>query len=473
VNIANNAVKRLAAAGLSALLAIAGATTAQAGDLTQVPAVGAPKDFALPSRETVRLPNGLTISFVPFGSVPKVTLSAVVRTGNIDDGAQPGLVDITTSLMAEGAGSRAGPELDRYVAGMGGSLGVGATANQLSVALDVLSERAADAIGVIADVLRRPQLPAGELERLRGDLARQVALSRAEAQSQSDEAFAKLLWGDHPYGSTLPSDADIAGYRLEDIRRFVDTQLGAARTHIYVAGRYDRTQVEAALRAAFGDWTSGPAPTPIPVPKLQPARVKLVDRKDAPQSTISLGLPVITPTDPDWVALQLTNSLLGGAFFSRITLNIRESKGYAYSPGSGVTAYLGAAQWAEEADVTREDTAAALKEIYGEIERLAATPPPQDELVRNQNLLVGRLALSLSSRQGLLGRLAFLDLHGLPDSWLAGYVSAVRAVTPQSMVAVMQKHLDPRRMTLVVVGDMAKVRSSIRALPQVKALPEA
>jgi predicted Zn-dependent peptidase len=211
----------------------------------------------------------------------------------------------------------------------------------------------------------------------------------------------------------------------------------------------------------------------VPAPPRLPASVRLIDRKDAPQSTIVLGLPAITPTDPDWVPLQVANSLLGGAFFSRITLNIRESKGYAYSPRSGVTAYRGAAQWAQEADVNRDDTAAALREIYGEIARLAATPPPADELVRNQNLLVGRLALSLSSRQGLVGRLAFLDLHGLPDTWLAGYVSAVRAVTPQSLAATVQQHLDARRMTLVVVGDMAKVRGSIRALPQVKALPEA
>jgi predicted Zn-dependent peptidase len=197
-----------------------------------------------------------------------------------------------------------------------------------------------------------------------------------------------------------------------------------------------------------------------------------VDRKDAPQSTLVLGLPVVTPDHPDWMALQVANSLLGGAFFSRITLNIREAKGYAYSPGSGISPRTGSAVWAQNADVTREETANALKEIFHEVERLQSEAPPLDELQRNQNLLVGRLALSVSTRQGLVGRVAFLDQFGLPDSWLSNYISAVRAVTPQRLVEVMQTHLAPAKMSLVVVGDMNKVRDSVKALPQIQTLPE-
>lgn len=457
-----------------ALLALAGllALPVQAVDLSKVPPVGTPKDFKVPSRETITLDNGLKVSFIPFGSLPKVTVFASVRTGNIDDGKQPGLADITADLMAEGAGDRDGPALDRFVAGMGGSLGVGSGETQFSVSLDVLAERGPDAVGVIADVLRRPRLPGSELERLRSDMARNISIARSQAQTQAGEAFGAMLFPAHPYGSGLPSDADIASYTLADIQRFAATQLGAARTHVYVAGYFDRVRMEAALRQAFGDWAAGPAPTAVPpVPAVKPG-LRLVDRVDAPQSTLVLGGPVVTPDHPDWVALQVANSLLGGAFFSRITLNIREAKGYAYSPGSGISPRTGVAVWAQNADVTREDTANALREIYHEVERLQTEAPPPDELQRNQNLLVGRLALSVSTRQGLVGRLAFLDQFGLPDSWLSGYVSAVRAVTPQRLVEVMRSQIDPGRLSLVVVGDLSKVRDSVKALPQVKVLPE-
>jgi zinc protease len=460
------------AAWLLAAAALLALPVQAAVDLSKVPPVGTPKDFAVPARETITLPNGLKVSFIPFGTLPKVTLVASVRTGNIDDGAHPGLADITADLMAEGAGDLDGPALDRHVAGMGGSLGVGSGTTQFSVSLDVLAERGPDALRVIADVLRRPKLPASELERLRGDMARNISIARSQAQTQASEAFQELMYPGHPYGENMPSDADIAGYTLADVQRFVSTQFGAARTQVYVAGSFDRAAMEAAVRQAFGDWAAGPAPTVIP--PVPPAKLglRLVDRKDAPQSTLVLGLPVVTPDHQDWMALQVANSLLGGAFFSRITLNIREAKGYAYSPGSGISPRTGSAIWAQNADVTREETANALKEIYHEVERLQTEPPPADELQRNQNLLVGRLALSVSTRQGLVGRLAFLDQFGLPDSWLAGYVSAVRAVTPQRLVEVMRTHLAPAKMSLVVVGDTNKVRDSVKALPQIQNLPE-
>lgn len=460
------------AAWLLAAAALLALPVQAAVDLSKVPPVGTPKDFAVPARETITLPNGLKVSFIPFGTLPKVTLVASVRTGNIDDGAHPGLADITADLMAEGAGDLDGPALDRHVAGMGGSLGVGSGVTQFSVSLDVLAERGPDALRVIADVVRRPKLPASELERLRGDMARNISIARSQAQTQASEAFQALMYPGHPYGQGMPSDADIAGYTLADVQRFVATQFGAARTQLYVAGSFDRAAMEAAVRQAFGDWAAGPAPTVIP--PVPPAKLglRLVERKDAPQSTLVLGLPVVTPDHQDWMALQVANSLLGGAFFSRITLNIREAKGYAYSPGSGISPRTGSAIWAQNADVTREETANALKEIYHEVERLQTEPPPADELQRNQNLLVGRLALSVSTRQGLVGRLAFLDQFGLPDSWLAGYVSAVRAVTPQRLVEVMRAHLAPAKMSLVVVGDTNKVRDSVKALPQIQNLPE-
>lgn len=467
-----NRSRLVALATAAGLLTLPALPALAAVDLSKVPPVGTPKDFALPTRETLTLANGLKVSFIPFGSLPKVTVVASVGTGNIDDGKQPGLADITADLMAEGAGDRDGPSLDRYVAGMGGSLGVASGETQFSVSLDVLAERGPDAVGVIADVLRRPQLPASELERLRADMARNLSIARSTAQTQAGEAFGSMMFPGHPYGAGLPSEADVAGYTLADIQRFAATQLGAARTHVYVAGYYDRAKMEAAIRQAFGDWAAGPAPTVVPpVPGVK-AGLRLVDRADAPQSTLVLGVPVVTPDHPDWMALQVANSLLGGAFFSRITLNIREAKGYAYSPGSGISPRTGSAVWAENADVTREETANAIREIYREVERLQTEPPPADELQRNQNLLVGRLALSVSTRQGLIGRLAFLDQFGLPDSWLAGYVSAVRAVTPQRFVEVMQTHLSPAKMSLVVVGDLSKVRDGVKALPQVKALPE-
>lgn len=464
--------RRMQTTGSAALLAAAVFAGAFAGPAALAkeapPPLGKPRDFTLPARSDVRLPNGLAMSFVPFGTVPKTTIMVVVRTGNIDDGRQTGLADIVTELMKEGAGERDAETVARLAADMGGALDVGAGPDQTTVALDVLSERATDAVALAADVLRRPRLPEGELPRLKANFARQIAVARSTPQAIAGEAYARALWGDHPYGRTLPSDADLASYTIDDIRRFVASNFGAARTHVYVGGRFDRAAVERAITAAFGDWAAGPPPT-VNVPTGGRARqVLLYDRPGAAQSTLLLGLPAADPSQPDYIRLTVANTLLGGSLMSRIDQNIREAKGWTYGARSSISPAYRAASWTLSTDVNTPDTAPALREIYAEIARLEREPPTVEELARVQNYRAGTFVIGASSRGGLLGQLAFLELHGLPDAWLTDYVRRIYAVTPADVTAVTKSNLDPNAMTLVVVGDLSKIGKAVRALPALK-----
>src|SRR5690606_27913315 len=164
----------------------------------------------------------------------------------------------------------------------------------------------------------------------------------------------------------------IQGYTVADIRAFYDEQFGAQRSHLYIAGVFDTAAMEKAVRDAFSSWKRG-APTVenVPTPKSTRA-IHIVDRPGAVQSTVYIGLPVVDPSHPDYVALQVTNALLGGSFASRITANIREDKGYTYSPFSIVSSRYRDAYWAEVADITTAVTGAAIREIFAEIDRLQA-----------------------------------------------------------------------------------------------------
>jgi zinc protease len=227
------------------------------------------------------VPNGLAVTLVPFGTVPKTTILVALRTGNVADGDKNGLADLVASLLKEGAASRDAAGVARAAAEMGGNLEVGAGPDQLSVSLDVLAEHAGDAIALIADLLRRPRLPPQQLARLKADMRRQMAIARAQPQSIAGEAYGHLLWGDSVYGRTLPSDAQIDAMTIDDVQHFVATEFGAVRTHVYVAGRLDRDAIEAALRAAFGDWAAGPPPR-AGAPQGSRARVvRLIDRPGA------------------------------------------------------------------------------------------------------------------------------------------------------------------------------------------------
>jgi predicted Zn-dependent peptidase len=192
--------------------------------------------------------------------------------------------------------------------------------------------------------------------------------------------------------------------------------------------------------------------------------VQWVDRPGAVQSTVRVAVKALDPSSPDYVKQQVMNMLLGGYFSSRITSNIREKKGYAYSPYSSVVSHPKDAVWAENADVTTAVTGASLKEVFNEIGTLRTTPPPADELKAAQSYLAGNFVLANSSREGIINQLRFVDLHGLPDSYLQSYVSNVLAVTPEDVQRLAKTHLRQEAITVVVVGDQKVVAPQLKVL---------
>ncbi|HXQ64613.1 MAG TPA: pitrilysin family protein [Steroidobacteraceae bacterium] len=454
---------------MSAILLGAALAAAAAGSATAretPPSPGMPRAFALPTKQDLRLPNGLGVTLVPFGTVPKTTLALVLRTGNIADGPKTGLADLVADMLKEGAGDRDAGGLARLAAEMGGALGIDAGPDQTTVMLDVLAERAADAVGVLADVVRRPRLPASELPRLKANLARTSAIARSQPQEVAGEAYAHLIWGDHPYGRTLPTETTIASIAIEDIRQFVAHEFGAARAHLYVAGQFDAVSVERALNDRFGDWAPGSPPAAHPPVGSRTRTVKLIDRPGAAQSTVMLGLPVAGPATPGFMRLSVANALFGGSLLSRLDQDLREDKGWTYGAASRITPYAGsAAVWTLATDVNAPDTAPALAEIFKELERLRSTPPSAEELKAIQNYRAGTFVIGASSRGGLIAQLAFCELQGLPADWLTNYVAHLYAVTPQDVRAAAAEYLDPGEMTLVVLGDLRTLKPAILALP--------
>lgn len=453
---------------IAPFMLLAGMCAALAAETPPPP--GTPKNFRVPDKVEQSLANGMQLTMVEWGPVPKTTIVAILRAGNLNEGEQTWLADIAGELLKEGAGKLSANEIAETAARMGGDIGVGVGPDQTTVSIDVLSEHAPQAIALIADLLRRPRLPATELARIKRNFERQLALSRTQPDALANEAFFGLLYPNHPYGRVYPSEAQLAAYSIEDVQRFWRENFGAARTHLYIAGQFDRGAIEKAVEAAFADWEAGPPPLVNPPVGVRKPQVKLIDRPGAPQSTILLGLPVIDPSNPDYLTAVLMNSLLGGEFTSRITSNIREVKGYAYSPRSALAARYRAGYWVEQADVTTEASGPALREIYAEIERLRREPPTTAELRGMQNYRAGIFTIRNSDRGALIGQLTYMDLHGLPDDYLTHYVERLYAITPEQVSTSARAYVKPEEMTLVIVGDLKKMRTQLDELPQLKGL---
>ena len=423
------------------------------------------RPFKLPAVESYALKNGLKVTLATYGAAPKAVVRAVVRVGNLNDGDKPWVSDVTTDMMQEGAAGKTGAEIDRASAAMGGDLNIGVGLDETFAAIDVLSENADEAVALVADVLQRPDFPASEFEKNKQNALRNLSVARSEPQPLANDAFVDLIYPDHPYAAAqLPPTEKIEGLTLDDLKAFHAANFGAKRTHLYVVGQFDRKGVKKAIAKAFGEWSEGPEPLVMPPGSAKPSQVALVDRPGAVQSTIRLGKRV--PPIDGTLELEAADTILGGYFSSRITRNIREDKGYTYSPNSAVSAEYRAAYWRQNADITTEATGAALAEVMKEIRGLQDAAPPAAELEGVKNYMNGVYVIGLASRQGLANQLAYANLHGLGLDYLENYVKEVRGLTAQAVQAAARNNLDIDEMSLVVVGDLAKVRGQIEKLSE-------
>jgi predicted Zn-dependent peptidase len=426
------------------------------------PEGSAPKDIVLPAKTTFVLENGLLTTLVPYGTVPKVTIRLVVEMGSINERAnEVWLSSLVGDYLEEGTVTRTARQVAEEAARMGGEVGVGVGDDLMTIEGSVLSEFGPGMVGLLADVIRNPRFPESELERLKNDRIRDLNIQKADPNALATELFRALMYPDHPYGRVFPSEQMIQGYTTVQVRNFYASNVGAGRTRLYVAGKFDASQMEQAIRDAFSTWPRGPERVPnVPAPETRRA-VHIIDRPGAPQSTTYIGLPTIDPSAPEYRQLLVMNALLGGSFMSRVTSNIREDKGYTYSPGSMVSTRYRNAYWTQFASITSDVTGPALKEIFHEIDRLQSEPPSQDELKGIQNYVAGVFVLRNSSPSGIINLLSFNDFHGLPDTYLTDYVKTVYAVTPKEIQQLAMRYLREDEMQIVIAGDKKKIEKQV------------
>jgi predicted Zn-dependent peptidase len=427
------------------------------------PKAGAPRDFNVPEPTRFTLENGLQVALVQWGTMPKVRVTLVGRTGNgFEKANEVWLADLTGDLLREGTTTRTAAQISEEAARMGGSLNISVGPDTTTIGADVLSEFGPQMIDLVADVVRNPKFPESELPRLKANLVRNLAVSLSQPQQIALQKFRAVMYGDHPYGRVFPTEEMIKGFTLAQIRQFYDATYGAGRSRLYVVGRFDAAAVEARLKKAFAGWSKGSAPSPEPNKPSSSRAVHIVDRPGAPQSTVIIGVPSIDPSNPDYIPMTVMDAILGGAFASRITKNIREDKGYTYSPYSELSVRYRDGYWAENADVTTTVTGPTIKEIFAEIDRLQKDPPSQDELSGIQNYLAGTYVLQNSSRSGITNQLDYMDLHGLPPTYASTYVKQVYAVTPQQVADMARTHLQDEKATIVIVGDRKVIEEQVK-----------
>ncbi|MDQ8028820.1 MAG: pitrilysin family protein [Brevundimonas sp.] len=446
------------------------------GERTPIPTAGPAVDLVAPAVETFTLSNGLEVYVARKPGLPLVSARLGLAAGSADDGAKTGLSVLTAGLLTQGSSGREAPEIAAEIEQLGAQLSASSGPDFSNVSVNAPANVFPQALSLMADVVRRPDFAAEEVERQRDQTLDGLRVALSSPGSVAGLAAGRVVYGDAAYGAPASgTPASLPGLTREDVAAFHASRYRPETARLIFSGDITVAQARALAEQAFGDWrASGPAPAPRANPagaEVAP-RVVVIDQPGAGQAAVYVAMRSVARTDADFFPLTLGNTLLGGSFTSRLNQEIRIKRGLSYGTRSNLGlrqddgAFVAYAQ-------TRNDAAAEVADlILGEVNRLSTSQPTESEMTTRQAIVSGAFGSSLESVDGLGGVVANMALYGLPMSDLASYVGRVEAITPQQVQSAFAEHLPVANASLVIVGDASQFIEAIRAKhPNVEVLP--
>jgi zinc protease len=466
-------MNRTPVTGLAAAMALAlGATAlaAQAPAVATRPTLGPAPRLVMPAVQKARLPNGLAIEVVPMHEVPLVQASLLIAGGARLDGSHPGLATFTANMLDEGAGSRDAFALAAEVAYLGATLNTGASWDAVTVDVGAPRRTFAAAMALAADVVLRPRFTAADIARQRGLRLASILQQRDQPGSVAGLVFNAMVFpAGHPYHSPLNGDsASTAALDSAGVRDFWRRAADPRRATLVVTGDVTLAEVRALAQRLFGGWKAPAMPLPAPgtpaeVPR--PAtRIILVDKPGAAQSVIAIGGPGVSRRSTDYPAITLMNTILGGSFSSRLNDILREQKGYTYGAGSGYSWRPLPGPFNASAQVRSNATDSSLAIFFREFRRIRDSGVTATELDRGRAYLVLGSLGDFETTGQVAGSLASLTILGLPLTTIPSDLAAIQKVAAADVQRAARTYLDPAHFTVVIVGDIAKIRPGIEAL---------
>ncbi len=427
---------------------------------SSAPALGPQHAVVWPQRTHRTLANGLEVVLTESHTIPKFTGDLYFRSGNASTALEtPGLADITAAVVRTGTANRTSRQIEEDLRRMGADLGTTAGADTSAISFSGLTEFAGDLLTLISELAQSASFPAGEFDRERSQMLEALRIERATPSFLAGERLRKVLFGAHPYAVVTPAETQVEAYRLTQLVEFYRAQYRPANALLVVVGDFSAPALLVEIERIFGGWRAGeaaPPPNP-PLPGVLGRQIHLVHRPDTVQTHILLGNRAITRKHPDWMRLSLANSLYGGAFNSRLVMNIREAKGYTYSPRSGAHALRQHGYFSVHAAVRNEVVAATLTEIFYEMDRMRALPVDEEELADARNYLSGVFSLGLATQDGLTSQLSNVYLERLPEDYLETYRDRIRALTAADVLTAARAYFNSPNAQIVLVGDRRQI----------------
>jgi len=440
-----------------------------------VPVTTAFPDLKFPVLQRATLKNGLKVVLAERPGLPVVQFSMEFQNAGFasDVGNKAGIASFTMGMLDEGAGQYDALTLGDRAESLGANLGTGASLDGSSVYLSALKENLSDSLALYSDVITQPRFDDKEIERVRAQWLSTIKQEKARPNSLARRLAAPLMYGEgHPYAippSGTGNEAGISSLAKADMQAWHKAWIRPDNATLVVVGDTNLKEITPKLEAAFANWNTGKSTnqaTVLPTVSL-PAkpRVFLVNQPGAVQANILVGQLVPSSKDEKALEFEIANSVLGGEFSSRLNMNLRENKHWAYGSYSGVGGALGQRTWIASAAVQIDKTAESAKELLREITEYAEgkAPAKPEEVAKIQATEVRGLPGSFETANAVLGAISGIIRYDRPDDYQAQRAAKISALTP-AVVNAQTSTIKPNALTWVIVGDLSKIEAGIRAL---------
>jgi len=432
------------------------------------PKAGTASALHLPVPEQFKLANGLTVLYNERPGLPLVTAGLVLRAGSganpID---RPGLAGMTARMLQQGTATRSATQIADRAADLGATLSSRASTDSSMIATQSLSRSFPDALELLADVALHPSFPQTEIERVRSERLAALVQEKDDPFSVAFRVAAAALYGaHHTYGYLESGTAEsVKAISRDDLLHFWQQNYSPNDAALIVSGNVKLASLKPLLEKAFGEWSAGKASaSAVGTAEGTDARLILVDRPGAPQSTLVCFSAGVARSTPDYAAIEVMNTELGGLFSSRINMNLREQHGYTYGAGSFFSYHRAAGLFGSYAGVRTDVTAPATSELFKELRRMRDAPMNADEISlakdSNTRSLPGRF------ERGTDAAASFAELftYDLPLDYYSKLPETFNAVTADQAQAAAQKYIIPEKMIVLAVGDRGKIEEEMKKL---------
>ncbi|MGQ0712595.1 MAG: M16 family metallopeptidase [Gemmatimonadaceae bacterium] len=437
-------------------------------DRTKPPELPPLRELTLPPVVRRQLDNGLEILVVEHHELPVVDMVLVVKTGGEGDPRnKPGVATLTSSMLDEGAGRRTSLDMADQEAFLGVRIGTGSGWDLSTVTLHAPVVVLDSAMVLFADVALRPTFPTADLERLRKERLTELLQLKDRAPQIADRVYASILFGEkHPYGRPLSgTESSTRAITKRDVQRFYQAYYRPNNATLIVVGDVTADDVERRARDLFGGWSRGTVPatefTEPPAPLA--TAIYLVDKPGAPQSSVRIGSIGVPRSTDDYFAILVMNTILGGAFTSRLNTNLRETHGYTYGAGSSFSMRQTAGPFTARAEVVGAKSDSSLVEFMKELRAIRDTVP-QTELEKAKRYLQLQLPGEFETTGDIASQLVPVVVYGLPLDYYNSYTRRIEEVSVADVQRVAERYVDPSRIAVVIVGDRKAIEAGLRAL---------